>query len=275
MNKEKCSTKQHVADAPVAPIHEIARIRSTKSNNWVSGILFWGILNLGNAQATERQIVDESSLGSSPVWSWMELNKDKSLRAIGMTIEADFLLDLPEERFELEFKVPQKSSTRPYRHITLGWEPHGHEPDGIYNVPHFDLHFYMIPAQARKNITCAGADANKCLKAPDAGAVPPDYVPTPAGVPEMGWHWLDSKSPEFQGQPFTKTMIQGYYNGKWIFIEPMVTAAFLQTQPDFTAPIRQPSVYPQKGYYPTEYRIHYRAVEDEYDIYLTKMVYRK
>jgi hypothetical protein len=29
--KKKCSTKQHVADAPVAPIGEIARLRKMKS----------------------------------------------------------------------------------------------------------------------------------------------------------------------------------------------------------------------------------------------------
>jgi hypothetical protein len=32
LNRRKCSIKSHVADAPVAPMHEIPRLRSMKSD---------------------------------------------------------------------------------------------------------------------------------------------------------------------------------------------------------------------------------------------------
>ena len=42
----------------------------------------------------------------------------------------------------------------------------------------------------------------------------------------MGWHWIDPLSPEFTGQPFSKTYIYGYYGGELSFVEPMITLAY-------------------------------------------------
>jgi len=35
-------------------------------------------------------------------------------------------------------------------HISLDWNPNGHEPAVLYGAPHFDVHFYMI-SQAQKS----------------------------------------------------------------------------------------------------------------------------
>jgi hypothetical protein len=56
----------------------------------------------------------------------------------------------------------------------------------------------------------------------------------------MGAHWADLLSPEFSGSPFTKTFILGTYDGKVIFWEPMITRAYLLTQPDEFVTVRQP-----------------------------------
>jgi hypothetical protein len=41
-------------------------------------------------------------------------------------------------RFDLEFPA---QSPAPYRFAELDWNPHGHEPPGIYTVPHMGLHW--------------------------------------------------------------------------------------------------------------------------------------
>lgn len=57
----------------------------------------------------------------------------------------------------------------------------------------------------------------------------------------MGSHWVYEKTPELHGQPFTHTFIYGTYDGKVIFIEPMVAKSFLEQKPSVKAPIPQPS----------------------------------
>ena len=52
----------------------------------------------------------------------------------------------------------------------------------------------------------------------------------------MGAHWLDITSPELnQENPksFTQTFIYGSYDGKVIFMEPMITKAFMDSTSQF------------------------------------------
>lgn len=170
--------------------------------------------------------------------------------------------------------MPKFISTKPFQNLAIDWEPHGHEPE-VYGLPHFDFHFYMISVAKRMRITCAGSDRVKCLKPVMPAAIAADYVGGPEGVPLMGWHFVDITSPEFHGQIFTATLIYGYYGGRMTFIEPMVTLAFLQSKPQFSMAIKQPTVYPESGYYPTRYSVYYQYVNDQYEVSLNHMVYRR
>lgn len=73
----------------------------------------------------------------------------------------------------------------------------------------------------------------------------------------MGWHWVDPRSPEYNGQPFTSTFIYGYYNGKMNFIEPMITREFIQATASFESPISMPETYNKTGFYPQNYKLEY------------------
>ena len=42
---------------------------------------------------------------------------------------------------------PPPLAPEPYRFMMLDWNPQGHQPPGVYTVPHFDFHFYMVPDQ--------------------------------------------------------------------------------------------------------------------------------
>jgi hypothetical protein len=180
-------------------------------------------------------------------------------KEIGVIIEENALINLPEhEMQEFIIPMPEDIDVKPYKHIILDWNPHGHEPDGIYDKPHFDIHFYFISQNERATITCLNEDLPICMQTPLSEFQVSDYAPTPAGVPAMGWHWVDLLSPEFNGGIFTRTFIYGYYAGIPIFIEPMVTLEFLKSKIESELKIRRPTIFPYAGgYFPEEYKIKY------------------
>jgi hypothetical protein len=179
-----------------------------------------------------------------------------------------------------------RQAPAPYRFAELDWNPMGHEPPGVYDVPHFDFHFYTISRQERASILPSDPEyAAKANAIPTGDFVPPFYVPPQgdlslAAVPQMGVHWSDVRSPELQAlfghperyQPFTKTFIYGSWNGRFTFFEPMVTRVYLLSHPDDLVEIPVPARYPQPGYHPTAYRVTYDAQAKEYRVGLVRLV---
>ena len=187
------------------------------------------------------------------------IRQDKSgPKEIGIALSRGALKGLSHEMEEFVLPLPTGAHVRPYRHVTLDWNPHGHEPETIYTKPHFDMHFYFVSNGFRQKITCVGEDEIPCLKQPSTDSIPSQYAPTPAGVPKMGWHWVDLLAPEFNGGIFTRTFIYGYYQGKMIFAEPMVTLEYLQSRQTSLKEVRRPERYPyQGGYFPYQYKVSY------------------
>jgi hypothetical protein len=101
------------------------------------------------------------------------------------------------------------------------------------------------------------------------------YVPTPEGVPMMGWHWLDSRSPELNGERFTSTFIYGYYNAKMIFLEPMITREFLLDHGKVNAELSLPKKFAYKGFYPKNYLVKYDSEMKVHRIVLKDLVKRE
>jgi hypothetical protein len=232
----------------------------------------WGICLLLPLEIFAQESGSEIET-SNHVVTWVRKNLHGKPTSLGVRFPASNLHNLPDESFEIVARFPHVAHL-PFTHLYLVWEPHGHEPPGVYDVPHFDVHFYILPDSERRQITCTGADEAKCLKSPPAAAVAANYIPTPAGVPMMGWHWLDALAPELHGQPFTSTMIYGYYNGRLAFYEPMITLDFLRSHPHFADSIRQPQEFSKPGYYPKAYQVVYRSVTDSLEVALTNLVYR-
>lgn len=198
-------------------------------------------------------------MGKKHIRSWINIAKSNNKPvAIGIEFVEGSLEHLPTDpmnfaanTFILQLPKKAKAST-PFDHITINWEPTGHEPNGIYTVPHFDMHFYKISVPAQMAITgIPGAP-------PPAGFLPASYVIPGATVPQMGSHWLDPSSPELPPTlaPFTHTFIYGSNNGKVIFLEPMITRAFLLAGTTVTKAIPQPIHFaPANTYYPKKYKI--------------------
>ena len=172
--------------------------------------------------------------------------------------------------FETVLDLPSNNTT-PFRHVLLNWNPGGHEPPGIYDTPHFDFHFYVIDSREREAIDPADPQYQaKAERQPEAGWIPARYVmPAPMPFPRMGVHWVDTTSAELRGQPFTRTFIYGSWDGKVIFGEPMVTKAFLETKPQFSATLPAPPRGRSDGYYPEGYSVRWDEASREYRIALT------
>src|SRR5690606_33501005 len=57
----------------------------------------------------------------------------------------------------------------PYTFVEVNWNPAGHEPNGVYDEPHFDLHFWTASQALRESIV--PTDPTYGAK---AGALPPE-----------------------------------------------------------------------------------------------------
>ena len=224
-------------------------------------------------------------MGNGVAYSWIKSDEAGNPVSVGVTFTESALEGLPAKKpdngfdgYEIPLMLPKSDVTAKtaYDHVALDWNPVGHIPPGIYDVPHFDIHFYMTPVADRLNITLEGEDMKRCQAKPDAKFLPEGYMYAPESeVKYMGSHWVDTATPELNGKPFTHTFIYGSYNGNVVFWEPMVTKAFFESKPQLVAPIKQPKEYQRAGlYYPTEYTIHHDPVRREYTVSITGFVKR-
>lgn len=169
--------------------------------------------------------------------------------------------------FAFELALPEPNPT-PYRHVLLDWNPGGHEPPGLYDLPHFDFHFYLIESEARLAIDPRDPTfAEKAARYPEPALIPQGYfAPEPAAVPAMGVHWLDPASPELNGEMFSRTFLYGSWDGEVIFAEPMITIAYLETKPNVTVPLALAERSLPSGPLPPSYTIRWDAEAREYQV---------
>lgn len=218
---------------------------------------------------------DLMDMGNGTVRTWVHLDKDKKPDAIGITFTATALEGLPTEKpdngedgYEFTLKLPKEASVLPFDHIAVDWNPKGHIPDPIYTVPHFDFHFYMMSPAERMKITAKGDDLKKCQNKPSSEYLPKNFMYAPESeLAFMGSHWVDVTTPELHGKPFTQTFIYGTYDSKVVFVEPMVSMAYLKSKPDATFDLPQPEKLAIKGkLFPTKYHIAFDEKRQEYMI---------
>ena len=186
-------------------------------------------------------------------WSSLKLTNAGAPEQLILTLDSNVLRSVPaagqpnHHEDEVLIPLPAKAlETTPFKFIMLNWNASGHEPAGIYDLPHFDMHFYMnSPTEVATFV-----DQSKLNTDPGQ-----DYIPAMhmggAAVPAMGKHWIDLTSPELQGNTFMQTFIYGSYDGKIVFYEPMITLDFLKMTTSFQRPIPQPTKFSKAGFYPT------------------------
>ena len=216
------------------------------------------------------------TVGDGQAWTEVTYDPDGAPTGVYVVMTPGALDNLPDGHLpshEFTLPLPDGADVAPYDHATLDWNAHGHAPPGVYDVPHFDVHFYFMSAAERDLI--GPNDTTEFNRPLPATQLAEMYLETPGGAPRMGAHVIDLQSPEVNGSgPFTHTYIYGKYNGQLTFIEPMVAESFLRSQPDIEVPIRQPAEFPEAGYYPESYVVAYDASTDTYRIGLHDLNFR-
>ncbi|HWI94080.1 MAG TPA: DUF5602 domain-containing protein [Flavisolibacter sp.] len=258
----------------------IALISSCKKE--VSNSLKGEIISEGKASQEQKANTfygPENSFGGGKVRSFFTVTHDGVPVELGVQISSAAFGGLTTEPGEYSYLVALHQKARaltPFDHIEVDWNPFGHPPPGIYDTAHFDFHFYKITEEAQMAIPPYTEQTASMFDAPPPpGYLPAGYIPGPGGVPQMGKHWLDVTSPEFHGQPFTKTFIYGTYNGAVTFYEPMVTRAYIESGVSSSTTIRQPQYFsPTNTYYPTKYNVYTDAKTGDHYISLTEFVWR-
>lgn len=215
----------------------------------------------------------EISVGDGKAMSFVKTDDAGTPIEVGFMFDEKALQNLPTgdpHGHEFQLEMPTAVAVEPFNHITFDWNEHGHEPEGVYDLPHFDCHFYFMTEAQREAI--GPFDTIQFNKLLPAENLPPQYLETPGGVPAMGAHVIDLLSPEIAGTgTFTKTFIFGKYDGKLNFLEPMVTLDYLKAKHNESNPIRQPQKWQQDGYYPTSYGIRYDASKKMYKIVMENL----
>ena len=221
-------------------------------------------------------------LGNGTVRTWVKYGANQKPVTLGITFSENALSGLPETPppgmlgLEHMLALPEEAKITGLDHVAIDWMPKGHVPNGVYDRPHFDIHFHMSSREELKKITLQGADKARGGRQPDAKFLPAGYIMPPGTeVPFMGSHAIDGSAPELQGKPFTHTFLYGYYDGKVNFLEPMISKDFLESKTDITIPIKQPTVYQKTGYYPTSYSIKFDQTRQEYSVTLDNLTLRK
>jgi hypothetical protein len=209
--------------------------------------------------------------GDGTAWTMVQLNSDGELHAIALKFTEAALSGLADMMHEITLDLPAEAEGIVFDHVDIGYMPMGHEPPGVYDIPHFDLHFYMISEEDKALIT----DADLAEVLPAAEYIPATYVPGPGFIPMMGKHWSSLEAGELNGEVFDQTFIMGSYDGSFIFYEPMITLDYFSEKTSVEYNIHQPQSYERTGYYyPTRYSINYDADAMEYTVILSGMVWR-
>jgi hypothetical protein len=189
-------------------------------------------------------VINDASLNSAPVATGDDPG--------GHNPANDFIIPVPANAI----------SVTPFKFIMLNWNPAGHEPEHVYTIPHFDIHFY----ETTPNEVMGYMDQTKLNAEVPAGYVPANHISGP-GVPMMGKHYIDAASGELNGHTFDQTFIYGSYDGKVVFYEPMITLDFLKNTSHFDRSIPQPTKFEKAGYYPTKMKVQKRNGQTEITLY--------
>jgi hypothetical protein len=212
---------------------------------------------------------ESKPMGAGIATSWVRTDARGNATSFGVSFADDALTKLGTAPVEIALRLPAAGNLN-VRTAVIDWNPHGHPPAHVYDVPHFDFHFYTIDEATRMTIGPAGPAA-AATPAPDI--VPAGFVTDGATVPMMGKHFISADQPEFHAGIFTATPIYGYWDGHLAFVESMITLDYLQHRPALSSALAQPASFEQRGLYPTQWSATYDAAAHRYDIAFAGLVF--
>jgi hypothetical protein len=227
-------------------------------------------------------------LGNGTVRTYTTLDDGGRPTEVGLRLSATALDGLPETNTgippTLMLDFPDQASATAFDHVMLNWNPEGHEPPELFGKPHFDFHFDMVDMATIQAIIASDPDyAAKAERAPESKYVPQDYVVPPGApaaaqaVPGMGVHLIDFSDGSLVpgSYDFKQIIINGTWDGRYTFIEPMITREWLLSQPTFQQPLKLPQAYQKSAYYPTTYGVRVDEQSKDYVVSLAGMTMRE
>jgi hypothetical protein len=228
------------------------------------------------------------NLGNGTVKTYTVLDTEGQPTEVGLRLTASALDGLPPadggppQTLMLDF--PDEATATAFDHVMINWNAEGHDPTPLFGKPHFDFHFDMVEMAAIQSIDPADPNYSaQAERAPEAKYVPQDYVLPPGppvaeqAVPGMGVHLVDSSDTSLVPgtYDFEQIIINGVWDGRYTFIEPMITRDWLLTNPTSEQQLKQPQAYQKNGYYPTTYVVRVDEQSKDYLISLAGMSMRQ
>ncbi len=216
-------------------------------------------------------------IGNGKAHTVVRTGANGQLQSIGIVFTEDMLNGLPVAAkksvpggFAYALPMPTSGPKTVVDHVVINWESTGHPPPKVYDVPHFDFHFYLVSSKERMHTRYrSAAESGSPAQRPAPQFMAASYVlPPGTAVSRMGVHAINPEATEFKGQPFTATFIYGYHDKRQAFLEPMASLSFLQSKTPFRATIPRPASYSKAGLYPSSYSIQYDASSKTYAVML-------
>ena len=269
------------------------------------------VVNASTNSSRERTVLGEPvTVGQGTARMFVDVNADGSPSVVGIVFGEAAMQGLPTKMnntsrcfdkngdqqlshgecigdYQTTLSLPNeaKGLNLPVSWATLNWNPEGHMHPAppVWGAAHFDFHFFMAepavinsirPGKCGEIIDC---DDFATARAPlPAEQQPADYIEVGAAVTAMGNHLIDSKDPELSDPSlgFSRTFIYGTYAGRMIFLEPMVSHAYLSSRPDACSPIKAPQAWPTTAYYPSRYCVRYAPKTQTYRVTLEGLALR-
>lgn len=261
----------------------------------MAGATAVGVLATGTASARTESAAnliahdgESAEFGDGTVKTGATTNSSGELVSLDVHVDGDALTSVdddetePHESVAAHVPLPSDVNTHQFTFVGLHYNPVGHAPPGIYTVPHFDFHFYMVEESMVESIPLGVA----AYDIPDEQFPPGYQLEDPRLiVPEMGEHLLDGTAPEFGDGEFTHTYVYGIYDpaidpenssrveemelegetqevpvfegdgeSRIHFVEPMVTNEFFaDLESETRVDVETPEAFPVADRYPTEY----------------------
>jgi hypothetical protein len=231
-------------------------------------------------------------LGEGSVRSFVELDDSGNPLRLGVAFTQGSLslpTDDTQPDINFELSLPPEASATAFNHVDITYRPRnypGVRP--VFGVPRFSVDFSLITPQERDLIcpnpdttgpvpTCVGDELAQALEVPEPGTAPEGFIQGVFPDARHGIRYLDPNFPLtiVDGQPRLTTLYDyGFFEGEMNFLDTTVAINFLESKPNVTVPLAQPTVYRNDGYFPTAYNVAYDAANQEYRVTLTGLTLR-
>lgn len=240
-----------------------------------------GVLGTGRVGATTASrppgfLAGESTdVGDGEVTAYATAASEGTVSSLGVHVDGTAMDALGGDEVAADLALPAETSagtaldTHQFTFLRVEYLPEGHFPEGVYDVAHFDFHFFMLDVATVNDIEEGPADYSIPDAQLPAGHVRPPLVDTDGdGEPDAplveagrGEPIVAPDSPEFrEGDTFTHAHIYGAYDpdgdgvGQLILFEPMVTPEFLDGRDTvLDVELETPERYFAADRYPTRY----------------------